>query len=110
MSTEENLKIALQQDKTLAKRILDFLGLSLSPSWTNHYFCIYFKKTKYPVYCTSVNDEAHAAWSVLHSEYLYDVKHDGKHTINIVVSNPFYKKSLDEIRVMLDFLETKKEV
>ena len=102
--TELWLQVA-QQDKTLARKILDFLGLEVSKSW-NGKLRIFFKESKHLVFNTVVEDEVHAAWTILHSSCVYDVRH-GKSTI---IENPFYGKSIDEIRVMLDLLESEKEV
>ena len=86
----------------LRKRILDFFGWKMMKSWNGLKNVVVLKSEKRAVFYNS-KDEVDAVKRILQYETLYNTKPSDEDYF-VQVENPFYGKSLDEIKIMLDLL------
>lgn len=90
---------SLRQDLTIANKILDFFQLEV------HKHVICSAVNGHSMFDHPVRDKADAAaFLVRVCQSFYIAKLGEEHLHLVKVRNPFYKKSLDEIKVMLDLV------
>ena len=102
MRHKSKIAVSLEDCPGLCDRILDFLGLIIVKTRSGMQIVV-MKSSRYIV-ILGVKDKVDAVKHVLELDTLYGFK-SNKECL-FCVENPFYKKSLDEIKVMLDFGET----
>lgn len=102
MRHKSKIAISLEDDHKLCKRILDFFGWKMLKSWDGLKNVVVLKSEKHVVFYNS-KDEVDAVKLILQYDTLYNTEpSDEDHFVQ--VENPFYGKSLDEIKIMLDLL------
>ena len=94
-------------DRKLCKRILDFFGWKMMKSpWNGLKNVVVLKSEKRGVF-SNIKDEVDAVKRILQYDTLYNAKPSDEDQFFVQVKNPFYGRSLEEIKIMLDLLEDK---
>ena len=88
-------------DRKFYKRILDFFRWKMMKSWNGLKNVVVLKSEKRGVF-SNIKDEVDAVKRILQYDTLYNAKPGDEDHFFVQVENPFYGKSLEEIKIMLD--------